>query len=315
MINVAVIVITYRRPLGLVRVLQGLDQQKCNDPSRSFRVTAIVVDNDKEGSAATSVSQFKSGGALEVRYIAEPAQGIPIARNAGIAAVPADAEFFCFIDDDEWPGATWIDELLKTQRATGADCVLGAVIPVYPEGAPRWLVSSRVFDSWQFADNATLTQAASNNVLISNSFVSKTHHRFDERMRMTGGSDFLFFRQAFGMGMRIVWSAGAPVYEEVPMSRMELRWIVQRQYRLGNTFSVSERLTGTRLGLAKLVVKGFLRIGLGVAMSPALLFSSYYGMRSIVHVLRGAGTIAGAFGHSHQEYSPVGVALDRSGNL
>lgn len=312
MINVAVIIITYRRPHGLVRVLEGLDQQQCHDQSRSFRATAIVVDNDKEGSAAASVEQFRLSSSLAVRYISEPAQGIPIARNAGIAAVPDDAEFFCFIDDDEWPGETWIDELLKTQRATGADCVLGAVIPVYPESAPRWLVNSRIFDSWQFADKAPLTEAASNNVLVSHAFIRQTQHRFDERMRMTGGSDFLFFRQAVGLGMRIVWSAGAPVYEEVPMSRLKLRWIIQRQYRLGNTFSVSERLAGTRVGLAKLVVKGFIRIGLGVAMLPALLFSSYYGMRAIVHMLRGAGTIAGAFGHAHQEYSPVGVALDRS---
>lgn len=312
MINIAVIIITYRRPSGLIRVLEGLDRQQCHDQSMNFRVSAIVVDNDKEGSAAASVEQFQLRGSLAVNYIAEPVQGIPIARNAGLAAVPEDAEFFCFIDDDEWPGETWIEELLKTQRATGADCVLGAVIPVYPESAPRWLVSSRIFDSWQFEDQTLLTEAASNNVLIAHEFIRRSRHRFDERMRMTGGSDFLFFRQAVGLGMRIVWSAGAPVYEEVPMSRLKLRWIIQRQYRLGNTFSVSERFAGTRMGLAKLVVKGFMRIGLGVTMLPTLFFSPYFGMRAISHILRGAGTVAGAFGHAHQEYSTVGVALDRA---
>lgn len=312
MIHIAVVVITFRRPQGLLRVLEGLHRQQCHDPSRNFRLTAIVVDNDKECSATASVEQFKSGSSLAVRYISEPAQGIPIARNAGMDAVPDDAEFFCFIDDDEWPGDTWIDELLKTQRTTAADCVLGAVIPVYPESAPRWLISSRIFDSWHFPDQALLTQAASNNVLISHAFVRQTQLRFDERMRMSGGSDFLFFRQAFERGMHIVWSEGAPVYEEVPMSRLKLRWIIQRQYRLGNTFSVSERLAGTRVGLAMLVIKGFIRVSLGVVMLPALLFSAYFGMRAIIHVLRGAGTIAGAFGHIHQEYSPAGVALDRS---
>jgi succinoglycan biosynthesis protein ExoM len=313
MINISIIIITYRRPHGLVRVLEGLDRQQCLDKSRSFRVSAIVVDNDKEKSAAASVEQFKLGSAMSVHYISEPAQGIPIARNAGMAAMPDDAEFFCFIDDDEWPGERWIDELLKTQRATGADCVLGAVIPVYPDSAPRWMVKSRVFDSWQFPDQALLSEAASNNVMISNEFIRRSRLAFDERMRMTGGSDYLFFRQAVAQGMRIVWSAGAPVYEEVPMSRLTLRWIIQRQYRLGNTFSVSERLAGTPVGLAKLVVKGILRMGLGVAMMPALFFSSYFGMRAIVHLLRGAGTIAGAFGHVHQEYSPVSVTLDRPG--
>lgn len=312
MIHVVIIVITYRRHHGLVKLLTELEQQQCHHPARRFRLTAIVVDNDSAGSAASSVEPFQSSRTLAVRYVAEPTQGIPLARNAGMSAVPDDAEFFCFIDDDEWPGPTWVDELLKTQRVTSADCVHGAVIPVYPEAAPTWLVKSRVFDSWQFADQAPLKEAASNNVLISTAFIRRTGHRFDERMRMTGGSDYLFFQQAAALGMRIAWSAAARVYEEVPTSRLTLRWVIQRQYRLGNTFSVSERLAGTRIGLIKWMLKGVARIGLGVVMLPALAFSPFYGMRAIVHLFRGAGTVAGAFGHTHQEYSPQSLARDRS---
>jgi glycosyltransferase involved in cell wall biosynthesis len=313
MIHVAVIVITYRRRGGLVKLLNALQEQRFPDPERRVRLTVIVVDNDAAGSAAAGVEPFRSSKTLAVRYVVEPTQGIPLARNAGISALPDDAVFFCFIDDDEWPGATWVDELLKTQRATAADCILGAVIPVYPEGAPAWLIKSRLFESWRFADQAPLKAAASNNVLISTAFIRRTGHRFDERMRMTGGSDYLFFRQAVALGMRIVWSAGAAVYEDVPASRLTLRWIVQRQYRLGNTFSVSERVAGTRLGVVMWALKGVARVGLGVVMLPALIFSPYYGMRSIIHLIRGAGTVAGAFGQIHREYSPEGVARDRSG--
>lgn len=312
MIHIAVIVITYRRPQGLAKLLEALQRQQCCAPERHFRLTAVVVDNDAAGSAGATAEPFRASPTMAIHYIIEPKQGIPLARNAGIAAVPEDAEFFCFIDDDEWPDVTWIDALLQTQRATGADCVLGAVIPVYPETAPQWLVKSRIFESWQFPDQAPLQEAASNNVFISNAFIRRTGHRFDERMRMTGGSDYLFFRQAVAHGMRIVWSAAAPVYEDVPMSRLTWRWIVQRQYRLGNTFSVSERLVGTPRGLAKWVLKGIARTGLGFAMLPALLFSPYYGMRAVVHLLRGIGTVAGAFGHAHREYSPKGLTRDRS---
>ncbi|OGC91565.1 MAG: hypothetical protein A2W25_03645 [candidate division Zixibacteria bacterium RBG_16_53_22] len=312
MIHVAVIIITYRRHQGLVKLLTELGRQQCHDTTRPFRLTAIIVDNDSSGSAAASIEPFKQGSTLGVQYLVEPTQGIPLARNAGIAALPEDAEFFCFIDDDEWPGPTWVEELLKTQHATGADCVLGAVIPVYPETASTWLIKSRIFDSWQFADKTPLKAAASNNVLISTDFIRRTGLRFEERMRMTGGSDYLFFRQAVSIGMRIVWSAAAPVYEDVPKSRMTLRWICQRQYRLGNTFSVSERIAGTRMGLFKWALKGIARISLGVVMLPALPFSPYYGMRAVAHLLRGAGIVAGAYGHAHQEYSPKGLDKDRS---
>jgi len=312
MIHIAVIIITYRRHQGLAKVLRELDRQQFQDSSRRFRLTAIVVDNDSEGSAAEIVQPFRLGGKLKILYVVEPTQGIPIARNTGIASVPDDAEFICFIDDDEWPGPTWVDELLKTQRATGAECVLGAVIPVYPETASEWLVKSKIFESWQFADRQRLKAAASNNVLISSAFIRETGLQFDKRMRMTGGSDYLFFKQAIELGMRIVWSSEAPVYEDIPKSRMTLRWIGQRQYRLGNTFSVSERLVGSRIGLIKLTVKGIARTGLGLVMLPALLCSPYYGMRAIVHILRGIGIVAGTYGHTHQEYSPQGLARDRS---
>jgi glycosyltransferase involved in cell wall biosynthesis len=313
MIHVAVIVITYRRRDGLVKLLNALQEQRFPDPARSVRLSVIVVDNDAAGSAAPSVEPFRSSKTLTVRYVLEPIQGIPLARNAGISAVPDEAEFFCFIDDDEWPGPTWIDELLIAQRATGADCVVGEVVPVYPEGALGWLVKSRLFESWRFPDRAPLRAGASNNVLISTAFIRRTGHRFDERMRMTGGSDYHFFRQAVALGMRIVWSARAPVYEDVPASRLTLRWIVQRQYRLGITFSLSERIVGTCLGVVTWALKGVGRASLGAVMLPALFFSPYYGMRSIIHLIRGIGTVAGAFGQVHEEYSPESVARDRSG--
>jgi succinoglycan biosynthesis protein ExoM len=311
MINIAIIVITYRRPQGLVKLLTELRQQQCQDSGYSFRLTVIIVDNDSACSAAASVDPFKFDSKLNVRYIVEPNQGIPLARNAGLEALPDDAEFLCFIDDDEWPGTNWVEELLKTQRATNADCVLGAVIPVYPEEASPWMVKSKVFDSWHFADQTVLKAAASNNVLISTSFIRRTGLRFEKRMLMTGGSDFLFFMQAVDLGMLIVWSAAALVYEDIPKSRMTLRWICLRQYRVGNTFSVSERIVGTPTGLFKLLLKGIARTGLGFVMLPALFFSPYYGMRAIVHLLRGVGIVAGTYGHTHQEYSPKELARDR----
>jgi succinoglycan biosynthesis protein ExoM len=310
--HIAVIVITYRRPSGLDKLLKALLQQRFDSDAGGVRMTVVVVDNDTAESALQIVRSQGPTQSMATHYVVEPEQGIPLARNRGISEIPDDAEFFCFIDDDEWPGPTWIQELLNTQRATNADCVHGAVIPVYPAGASAWLVKSRLFESWKFADQQRLGAAASNNVLISKEFVRRTGHRFDVRMKMTGGSDYLFFKEAIALGMHIAWCANASVYEDVPASRLTWRWIIQRQFRLGNTFSVSERIAGTRFGVLLWSFKGLTRMCLGAAMLPALIFSPYYGMRSIVHLVRGAGTLAGAFGHTHQGYAPAIVARDRS---
>lgn len=311
MVHVAVIAITYRRPEGLLKLLHSLQRQRNISGMLSFKITVIVVDNDAERSAEATVNSFKEVKNFSVKYIVEPAQGIPLARNAGMDAVPSDALFFCFIDDDEWAGDTWVAELLAAQNATGASCVHSGVIPVYPENPPRWLTRSKVFDSWSFSDGTWLRAAASNNVMVSTNFVRNAGLRFEERMRMTGGSDYLFFKQAVDHGLKIVWASKASVYEDIPRSRMTFRWIMQRQYRLGNTFSVSARISGNRPALAKWFAIGFLRLSLGVVMLPSLLVSPYYGMRAIVHLLRGTGIIAGVCGHSHQEYSSKGIAKDR----
>jgi len=158
MIHIAVIIITYRRNQGLVQLLTELGRQQCHDTTRLFRLTTIIVDNDSAGSATASVEPFKLVSKLNIRYIIEPTLGIPLARNAGIAAVP---------DDDEWPSRSWINELLKTQLFTGAVCVYGAVIPVYQEEVSTWLVKNRIFNSRQLTNQASLKIATSGNVLIS----------------------------------------------------------------------------------------------------------------------------------------------------
>jgi succinoglycan biosynthesis protein ExoM len=310
--KIAVIIITYRRPQGLHDLLTELVKQKYTEGVDTPYVTAIVVDNDKEATASTVVKDFVNANNLSVNYIHETRQGIPVARNTGLAAVPEDFDFFCFIDDDEWPDEYWLNGLLKTQLLNNSDCVLGAVIPIFPKNAPNWILKSRIFDSWRFADNARLKEAASNNVLVSNSFIRQHNHKFDERMRMTGGSDYRFFKQANDLGMKINWSDNALVYEEVPMTRLTIKWLVQRQFRLGNTFSVNGRLDGSKTGLLILAVKGLLRVVLGIVMLPSIIFSYYYGVKGVSHMLRGLGMFIGVFGHSHQEYSTKSLLKERS---
>lgn len=304
--------ITYRRPEGLLNLLRTLDGQGSRIATAAFTLDVVVVDNDVSASALPLVEAFKTSGTIPVRYVVEARQGIPIARNTGLANVPKDSDFICFIDDDEWPSPHWIEQMLLTQQATNADCVLGAVIPVYPPDAPKWVVRSRVFNSWTFPDKAPLTAAATNNVMISASFIRQAGIQFDERMRISGGSDYLFFRQAVAIGMRIVWSAGAPVYESVPRTRMSIRWVLRRQYRLGNTFAVADRLSGKLPQVLACGFKGLLRVGLGTLMLPALVVSPYRGMRGLVHIFRGAGMIGGSFGHILEEYSQSRLGADRS---
>lgn len=310
MLHVAVGVITFKRAAGLRKLLQHVAAQRPS-ADHPYRMTMIVVDNDEKQSARPITAEFGTNPAFTMKYVSEPRLGIPVARNAALDAIPADADFFCFLDDDEFPSDVWLEELLRAQHKTQADCIHAVVEPVFEDPSREWIIKSGVFDGPRRPDLAPIGEAASNNVMVRVSFLRQAGLRFDERMLVTGGSDYLFFRQGVERGMRTFWSAKAVVHEDIPPNRTTGKWLFQRNFRYGNTFAVAERILGGQKLLAKRVAIGGARVGLGVAMLPALPVSPYWGMRSLVHIVRGAGMVAGVLGHEVEEYAPKFLARDR----
>jgi len=311
-VRITVAAITFKRPQGLAHLLRELEHQR-QDPARPYELTALVVDNDPAASARPVVEEFRNSPAMKIIYVNETSQGIPIARNAALDAVPPEDDFMCFIDDDEWPSPQWLDAFLEMRAGVGGDCFYGPVSPQFPDRRPEWFVKSGFFSAWRYPDGDQLDFAASNNVMISMACVREKKLRFDNRMRFTGGSDYLFFRQGVDRGMVVRWAQRALVYEEIPLSRMTWPWILKRHFRIGNTFSVSERIIGNRSRLLRRFFIGAARIGLGTVMLPALIVSPAFGMKAIGHVVRGTGMLVGLLGHKHEEYSPTALAREGRG--
>ncbi|OMG55121.1 hypothetical protein BJN45_08215 [Azonexus hydrophilus] len=308
--KVAVVCITYKRPHGLKKLLLKLDDLTLVAADISIELTVVVVDNDSEMSSSTIVNECSSVYKNEIIYVVASEQGIPIARNLGVDSVPAQCDYFCFIDDDEYPDELWLVNLIKTINKFGCDCVAGPVVPIFPVGSNQWIVSSGMFNGWIYEDGKEIFEAASNNVIVKTEFVRNTKVRFEEKMRMTGGSDYLFFRQLVEKNIKIRWSANAIVFEDIPISRVSWRWVFNRQFRLGNTFAVSQRIIGHRFGLFFLFVKGMLRILLGISLMP-FIFNPKLGGRAIVHFFRGLGMAIGVFGVKYEEYSNKALLKDR----
>lgn len=311
-LNIVVAVLTYRRPEGISKLLDVLTRQ-VRDPARPYLMTALVIDNDASGSGWSAIEPFITNGAYTngaagekpaLKYCVEKEPGIPFARNRALDEAPPGTDLFCFLDDDEWPVDGWLDAMLAVREARQADCIYGPVEPVYPDNPPQYFIRGRVFERKKKRDGQQIGYAASNNVMLDYPLVRSLNLRFEEKMRFTGGTDYLFFNQAARKGMRIFWADHALVYDIVPASRMTWKWVLQRQYRLGNTFAVSENLHGDAKRRLYRLCYGATRIGLGALLLPAIIVSPYWGLRSLTHILRGAGMVSGILGHSYQEYKP-----------
>src|SRR5690606_2194303 len=136
----------------------------------------------------------------------------------------------------------------------------GPVLRRFALEAPRGVSQHPMFLSLD-AESGIIKQIhGSGNCLISVEVVNGlATPAFDPQFNFLGGGDMDFFTRCREAGFKTAWSGKAIIYEDVPASRMEPRWIMERSLRTGiinYNIDKSRRpgLKGTVLLLAKNVV-------------------------------------------------------------
>lgn len=300
--RVAVCVLTYQRPEGLKRLIDGLNQltfQKCEPP----QVEIIVVDNDSTGSNYEWCQQISSTLKWTLKYYIEPQRGISYARNKAVNSA-GDVDFIAFIDDDEVPEKCWLDELLYVQGLYNADVVSGPVIPYFTENIPTWVTKGKFYERLRYPTGSSLNCAATNNVLIRTEIFRKFNTMFHERFALTGGEDTHFFMRVYRAGYKIVQANDALVYEWIPKSRVNAKWILQRAYSTGSSFTSSELELYPSISVlfmrvvraARWIVQGM------VLILPSLFKGRHVFIKALQYVYRGVGMLACIAGKRYEEY-------------
>ena len=333
--KVAVCVITYQRPEGLKRLMEDLNElafDKCGTPS----LEVIVVDNDSAGLACKFCEEIRSDLHWPLKCSVELRRGIPYARNKAVAcAQEGHADFVAFIDDDEVPEPPWLDELLYVQRSYDADVVAGPVLPRFTTSIAPWMKEGKFFERRRLPTGTPIDWASTCNVLVRSEVFEKMDKGFDERFALSGGSSH-FFESVHRAGYKMVWADDALVHEWIPKSRANVKWLLQRQYRYGNNYSLrkieSEPSIASRARLAidagKQIVKGLLRLPRSLTFRrtpvvkgslvvnprrlvarnrPSRLVGIRYKrlVRSLLKISYGAGMLAGIAGRRYEEYRRI----------
>lgn len=301
--NLAIGVITLKRPDSLARLLAGIAAQKFDQVIKP-EITVVIVDNDMNGSARSVCDEAVKAG-MKVSYILEPKLGIPIARNRVLDGLPDDAEGLAWIDDDEVPAENWLESLILTQAGTSADVVMGAIEAVLPEGTPDWVKKGGFFNRRRFVDRASLTEGATNNCLVMIAPMRESGVRFDEKLRFAGGTDTLFFRELAAKDVSIVWSPAAIAREYIPLERCTLRWMIKRHFRSGNTLAICDwKIDGIRGAITR-IGQALLKMFQGLINLPVSFEGKHEFARSVLMFARSFGMIAGVFGYRFEEFKPL----------
>jgi len=315
---VTVGVCTFRRPLGLQRLLHGLAGQT-SDEATPLVFSILVVDNEGGAETERVCSEFT------VRYphlpltrVVERRRGISHARNTLLDNVPPDCDFLAMIDDDELPARQWLHSLLSMQRSTGAEIVRGPVEAVYSASAPRWVVRGEYF-GWPHkdkpcSDGQSMLAASTGNTLVKMDCIRRREARFDPDLALSGGEDTVFFDTLCDKGCFIVYATQAHVQEFIPPERTTLAALLRLSYRNGNNrLGKYLRLSSHRgrpLRIASFVVVQAFKSLRDVLIGALQIVFFWVPRKSgaerlydgLLQLARGAGQLLGLFGIRYQYY-------------
>lgn len=258
--HISVCICTYKRP-QLLRLL--LDELAKQETAGLFKYSAVVVDNDREQSAAAAVQQFAAQSEMTVAYCVECEQGISLARNKAIAN--ATGNFIAFIDDDEFPTSNWLLTLFQTLQQHGVDGVLGPVNPHFPDSAPQWVRKGGFYDRPTFPTGMVIdrSKGRTGNVLLSKKLFDSGEPAFRAEFRT--GEDQDFFGRMIASGHTFIWCHEAVAFETVPPIRWNRSFMIRRAALQGSNSVLHDR--GFR-SIAKSIVAA---VSYAVALPFALL--------------------------------------------
>jgi succinoglycan biosynthesis protein ExoM len=290
---------TFKRPRMLKRLLDAIAGLQTD-----AAVSVLVADNDAQGHQGLDLCQALAGSyRWPLRVVIATQRGIAQVRNTLVAEALKDeaVEFVCMIDDDEWPDAHWITELLAVQRQTGADALQGSILFETDHGG-----SHSTPDIRGKTGPVKMLQASGNIMLRAARLRSMTAPWFDPLFALTGGEDTDFFMRLKAEGAHFAWADKARAYGDVPTERENLGWTLKRAYSHGN--SDMAILLKYRPGAVTRLRESAKILGTLLLSGPtALILAASPNRRAapLEKLFRAAGKLSGMFGSRYQEYAVI----------
>jgi GT2 family glycosyltransferase len=302
-IGTVVCIPCFRRPQHLRLTLESLAKQRTD---RCFAV--VIVENDAARCESVPVaSEFLRAGRFPGLCVVEPRQGNCQAINAAfetaLATFPT-ATNFLMIDDDEIASPDWLELMVRTAEATGADVVGGPVLQNFDDDMKRGLQRHPAFLPAYNASGPVPIIYGCGNCLIKRAvFAGLSSPAFDLRFNFLGGGDVDFFTRCRGAGLRFHWAGEAIIVETVPTSRTNPAWLALRGLRIGAiNYHVEFKAARTMRSRVKLLARMLGRLPLSLVRASRLFVTERKAIIALHPIAVAAGSALAAIGIEPQPY-------------
>jgi len=222
---IALCIATYKRPMLLQSCLNAIAKLVIPEQHRLF---VIVVDNDQEQSAKSTIQNLNISNVHNISYHVETSRGIASARNRLLKeAMDAQADYIAFIDDDEFPKSDWLLVLFNALSKYSADVATGPVVALTEEGVAISTTEGK------YKTGGLPRKVSTNNVLFKKRLIAQDKLSFDLRLNFCGGEDFDFFEKSSLKGNQHVWADEAIVFETITKERTTKKYLFYRHFTGG----------------------------------------------------------------------------------
>lgn len=199
-----------------------------------------------------------------IRYLNEPSQGHPQAKNRGIRE--SRGEIVAFVDDDVFFVSGWLKALASAfGRHPEIACIGGKVVPHFEAERPKWLQDEMlwIYGVTRYGDLEKEIRFPDIPIGCNMAFRRSVFEKIGEFHKSLGrkpgillsGDEDHFLLRAERAGMKTLYAPEVLVSHRVPPTRLTRDWVLSRFYWAGVSEVAMRQLGEDRFSRWKLTKK------------------------------------------------------------
>lgn len=231
--SIAISCNTFLRPELLEKNLESIAALNIPD---GIEIKVLVVDNDKNASAKPVIEKLQNTYPYKINYFVEKERGLSSARNRLLQeAINLEVTHVAILDDDDIADENWIKNLVDLYNTQeNAYIVSGPEFCCFEEDFPKYLTNNNIFVKKTSKKKGEVRIVCStHNAFFPLTIVKDEGIWFDRSFVFMGGEDGDFFYRAGKAGYTIVFTPDAIVRELNGKDRVNIKWILSRNYYNG----------------------------------------------------------------------------------